>query len=1335
MCNVRRVQHGTTQYIVADETGGNPFTFMFDSSDRLRFYAGGGSSGGEYTSTRRFRDTEWMSVGVAYDSVARTIKMVVNDQEIDEWTQSTAPNANFQTSLGYTGARMAIGAYNNAAGSLEANVSDFVILDGEVLTPQEMINYRTQLVGNNVTTKKFTTEGKASRWLGLHRNDPASGTTIIRDEGQYVERSTASWDSIHSDILPSAGKFHIEAKYNGDTEYFYSGLAPADHTGITAAPIRAQGNFTGTDIHSSGHPTYGNGADTGEGTTAWGVASAYEIVDYYFDMATRKFYMSVDGVFLPGMDPVAGTGGYDIVAGDVRYYISLNGMTSGIRINFGQKDYAYPVAGYGPLKEPAESDLKRCKLLPSNESVVVLNDRAMRPSHSSASWQPANANFFLKGKMYAEVTLHAANDMTWGVSARTLLAGEAGTSDVVEGTHGNRIMYSAGSQVYLYGQVDDSRTQHGAGVSGAVYGVAVDMDARKVWFHQNGTWLNGDPTTGVSTNADLLPALDYQFICSMYSTAGITWNFGDSAFSYTPPTGFVGPASVDFDTLRRTAPTNIESVALTDINNLTVTYTAAAFFGFNSDYYMNEGVYYCEATLNDTVQTMIGIFGPKARAHGQNVQTATDWYGIYDATASHYNVYTGGGTSVTSTDPALVDQPDGTVIGMLLDIPRSKLFFRTPAGWYGDPVAGTGGIDIEPNQVWAFAGILYQSNTTMNFGATAFTYSDQGVVYKELNAQTAMQQELEYGPNGCQLLFEDSSSLGKVTAGNLLPWTLTGITSDDQLTDTPGDALSIWSTLDTYSGPSITDGGRKLNLLGAGDSCRATQRITEGKYYVELDVISGVGDGNMGFGVSEAGSPYQNIVNMASVPAGVWILRDDGYLINNGVGVGGFTNYITGKVALAVEAKGGGLFDVWYGMISGSTITWEGTGNPSTGANPQYADLSAPNGLNIFGTSAAGTASTTSLTLRCDESEWVATNLPAGFKELKTSNKETPKYHGRDKVDVIQYLGDSTTKRFYTSANMKNGVYMSKGISTTYNFKLWTTLSTMGPTNELRPNDLVNMSADANGINAFHDDGYTGGPGGSINNTGITYNTWMFGLDGDEVINNEGSIQTKVIADSSGYMNILSWEGDNSSGATVGTGMDDCELFIAKSMDNGTYSWHTWHKGLTDNYYQAFDNNGAQDNSVNIFPAAGRTNRLMQLATSAIKYNNLLNQTYFGWALKSVPGLLSIQEVKGNGSADGWFMQTDFLTRLVWVFRIDAAGSKNLLDTELDNNGNPMREQLAIDTNATVTTAGGDRLDIDAEGIKCRTSGVAYNANGGRYLVVAWAKASGGGALPGLLGN
>ena len=85
-----------------------------------------------------------------------------------------------------------------------------------------------------------------------------------------------------------------------------------------------------------------------------------------------------------------------------------------------------------------------------------------------------------------------------------------------------------------YGNVFDT--------AGKIVGVALDLDNGAIWFSNDGTWQNsatvGEIEAGTTTNA-AFTSLSGTFVPAYSDFSGnATANFGQSAFTYTPPTGF-----------------------------------------------------------------------------------------------------------------------------------------------------------------------------------------------------------------------------------------------------------------------------------------------------------------------------------------------------------------------------------------------------------------------------------------------------------------------------------------------------------------------------------------------------------------------------------------------------------------------------------------------------------------------------------------------------------------------------------------------------------------------------------------------------------------------------
>lgn len=134
------------------------------------------------------------------------------------------------------------------------------------------------------------------------------------------------------------------------------------------------------------------------------------------------------------------------------------------------------------------------------------------------------------GKWYCETVLSSGSNPRVGITNNDTRADLGGTTN---------------SWAYLY----DGRLYHNASVIGNTgvspsYGdvvmMALDIDAGKLWFGINGTWMSsGVPSTG--TNPQFTFTANQALSFAVASGGGVqswTGNFGQRAFAYTAPSGF-----------------------------------------------------------------------------------------------------------------------------------------------------------------------------------------------------------------------------------------------------------------------------------------------------------------------------------------------------------------------------------------------------------------------------------------------------------------------------------------------------------------------------------------------------------------------------------------------------------------------------------------------------------------------------------------------------------------------------------------------------------------------------------------------------------------------------
>jgi hypothetical protein len=146
--------------------------------------------------------------------------------------------------------------------------------------------------------------------------------------------------------------------------------------------------------------------------------------------------------------------------------------------------------------------------------------------------------FLVAGKWYFEVTLQGVVN---GGDALGIMLSTGTFNNVVSGTNSTVVLLGGTSNVWSNNA--NTSMNLGSPSVGDVFGVAIDLNAKLAWFRRNnGNWnasgtANPATGTGGATIAGGAFAPVVAFI-SGATTDAMTANFGQSAYSGTPPSGF-----------------------------------------------------------------------------------------------------------------------------------------------------------------------------------------------------------------------------------------------------------------------------------------------------------------------------------------------------------------------------------------------------------------------------------------------------------------------------------------------------------------------------------------------------------------------------------------------------------------------------------------------------------------------------------------------------------------------------------------------------------------------------------------------------------------------------
>ena len=170
-------------------------------------------------------------------------------------------------------------------------------------------------------------------------------------------------------------------------------------------------------------------------------------------------------------------------------------------------------------------------------STATLSDGNLTLSNTSTGATTGTLATPSSGKWYFEIKFDSESAATTAQSVGVVKAKEA----YITGTNGGGIYFFTTGLLRVEG-VDTGSWGSAWGV-GDTIGVAIDLDANKIWFAINNTWqASGNPSAGTNPAASGFSSEPYvALIRNGNSSRTTVWtaNFGQNAFAYTPPTNFL----------------------------------------------------------------------------------------------------------------------------------------------------------------------------------------------------------------------------------------------------------------------------------------------------------------------------------------------------------------------------------------------------------------------------------------------------------------------------------------------------------------------------------------------------------------------------------------------------------------------------------------------------------------------------------------------------------------------------------------------------------------------------------------------------------------------------
>jgi len=640
--------------------------------------------------------------------------------------------------------------------------------------------------------------------------------------------------------------------------------------------------------------------------------------------------------------------------------------------------------------------------------------------------------------------------------------------------------------------------------------------------------------------------------------------------------------------------------------------------------------------------------------------------------------------------------------------------------------------------------------------ASTFAETKNGVwIPKDLSGLT-------FGDEGFWLQMKNSavgsgssSTIGADTSGNNNHFSTTNIATHDHMltsptfnSDSSGGNFATMNQLTAGTDyPALAEGNLMMDSFSGSDISGALSTFalppSSGKWYFECfinapnsgDNYPFIGLTATQFGLSDSLGVSQRDLSLNLGTGGSE--KNDTY-------VGSITTVFTGVSAYADNTVCGVFVDMdarklWYAKDG----AFFNSGNPQTGANPQYAWTNnvplLPHFISFGGYGADsvfnfGQEGTFAGNIAAGENADVTGygNFkydPGDYKALCSGNIPTA-----DAVDPAQtsdnfpqklfgpllYTGDGSATQAQTGLGFQPDWTWIKQRNGTAGHKLFD--STRGVTKYLASHNTDAEATEADSLKVFGADGFSVGSNAGTGANSSTYVGWNWRANaGTTSTNTQGDINSTVQVDPSGGFSVVQYTGTLSSSGvqTVGHGLSKApSMFITKSITT-VGNWWVFSDGQTSWNY-------GMNLQTHLASVDKSGNGSMSAPTSTVfstNYTDGLNETnkaMIAYCFADTEGYCKSGGYSGNGSsANGAFVFTGFRPAWVMTKMIDGGAEWTIYDTKRDTFNESDHVLQADIADAERTDVG--EIDIVSNGFKCTHNGGRTNQSGKNYIYLAFA--------------
>ena len=283
--------------------------------------------------------------------------------------------------------------------------------------------------------------------------------------------------------------------------------------------------------------------------------------------------------------------------------------------------------------------------------------------------------------------------------------------------------------------------------------------------------------------------------------------------------------------------------------------------------------------------------------------------------------------------------------------------------------------------------------------------------------------------------------------------------------------------------------------------------------------------------------------------------------------------------------------------------------------------------------------------------------------------------------------------------------------------------STRGNTKWLETPANANEQTFANNNFGFLTDGFSVDYNGGYNNLNKNsdgYVAWQWKANGGTTAtNSSGTITSTVQANTTAGFSIVSYTGNNTSGATVGHGLGAApDTIILKALTDSQNWFVNTPVGGGVGYMMLNQTDADSGSNVSVWNSTAPTSTVFTLGNSGGVNDSI---SYVAYCFKSIQGYSKMGNYTGNGADDGPFVYTGFKPAFLMAKKTSGTGTWFMWDNKRTP-FNVINIRMLANTSAGDDTSNDNRIDFLSNGFKIRDNSTSFNDNNSSMFYMAFAE-------------